>query len=473
LYIGYLSDLGREWLSSARIPNYRESLSQKEYRQMSVLMITPHFPPDSSAGTHRVRLLAPHLDRFGWTPTVLTVDPAYYEGSLDPELRSLVPPDLRVEHARAIPAALSRMLRVGDLGLRSMFGLYSKASDLLSRERFDALYVTIYPTYPALLGPLLKRRFGIPFVLDYQDPWVGSWGKVVGAGRDGAIDTKSRLSRALAKRLEPRAVRAADALTAVSARTIEEILDRNPDVKGVPVCTIPIGGERNDFDRVRSKPGTNRFFTTGDGCFHLCYVGTLLPLGKDTLRALLMAVASIRTRRPELYRRLRLHFIGTSNERKPDAPHRVIQHALELGVADVVSEHPTRIDYLDALTVQVQASALLLMGSSEHHYTASKLYPALLAERPLLAIYHRLSSVSTILASHPGEHVRLVQFGDADDVTQHVDDIASQLITLVDRDSLQGVEYASHAEDSLSARNLAGMLAGVLDTVASAGARPR
>ena len=39
-----------------------------------VLMVSPHFPPDSSAATHRVRLLAPHLAGYGWEPTVVTVD---------------------------------------------------------------------------------------------------------------------------------------------------------------------------------------------------------------------------------------------------------------------------------------------------------------------------------------------------------------------------------------------------------------
>ncbi len=51
-----------------------------------VLMISPHFPPDSTAATHRVRLLAPHLPAHGWQPTVLTVDPRDYEGRLDPDL---------------------------------------------------------------------------------------------------------------------------------------------------------------------------------------------------------------------------------------------------------------------------------------------------------------------------------------------------------------------------------------------------
>src|SRR5688572_16791902 len=122
-------------------------------------MVSPHFPPDSSAGTHRVRLLAPHLAACGWEPTVVTVDPACYEGRLDPELAASVPASLRVVRVRAWPAAKTRRLGVGDLGLRAFTGLRRACRALLAEETFDALFITIYPAYPALLGPALKRRF--------------------------------------------------------------------------------------------------------------------------------------------------------------------------------------------------------------------------------------------------------------------------------------------------------------------------
>src|SRR5262249_4723624 len=113
-----------------------------------VLFISPHFPPDSTAGTHRARLLAPRLPQHGWEPTVLTVDPADYEGPLDPALADSVPGTLRVVRARAWPARLTRSLGVGDLGLRAFEGLWREATHLLTRERFDAVFITIYPTYP-------------------------------------------------------------------------------------------------------------------------------------------------------------------------------------------------------------------------------------------------------------------------------------------------------------------------------------
>ena len=60
-----------------------------------VLMVSPHFPPDSTATSHRVRLLAPHLPRHGWEVTVVSVDPRDYETRLDPELARLLPEGVR------------------------------------------------------------------------------------------------------------------------------------------------------------------------------------------------------------------------------------------------------------------------------------------------------------------------------------------------------------------------------------------
>lgn len=440
-------------------------------------------------------MLAPHLSKFGWEPTIVTVDPRDYESRLDPGLADLVPSDLRVVRSRAWSAAMTRRLGIGDLGLRAMRGLYRTCSDLLERESFDVLFITIYPSYPALLGPMLKRRFGIPFVLDYQDPWVGSWGLTVGGGRTGEPDFKSRLSRALATTLEPIAARAADAITAVSAGTYEAIRERYRGFDDKLYAAIPLGGEPNDFalfqKSLHERPRTNPYFDPDDGFCHLCYVGTLLPLGFETLRALLTAVALLRDRHPELYSKLRLHFFGTSNQATPsvssptvkeglgdeakaladaratDTPSkRVLPVARELGVADCVTELAPRIDYLDALTVQTQASAILMLGSSERHYTASKLYPGLLARRPILALYHEASSVVEILhrAAKPPS-VRVVTYGDSERAADRIEAIYSELSALVAQPVYDPADVTMDEVKEFSAESLAGKLAEVLGKV--------
>jgi glycosyltransferase involved in cell wall biosynthesis len=433
-----------------------------------VLMVSPHFPPDTTAGTHRVRLLAPHLKEFGWEPTVLTVDPRDYEGRLDPDLATLVPDDLEVIRVRAWSAERTRRFNVGDLGARAFVGLWRASKRLLTERRFDAYFVTVFPMYPALLGPLVKRRFGVPFVLDYIDPWVGAWGLTVGGGANGAPDWKSRWSRRLATYLEPKAVRAADALTAVSAATYEQIRDRNPGLPCRVFAEIPYGGEAADFEAVRRSARPNPYFNSNDGDFHLCYVGTLLPLGFETLRAVLKAAATLKKVDRSSYAKLRLHFFGTSNQTAADAPKRVVPEAENIGVADRVQEIAPRIDYLDALRVQIQASGLLLMGSSERHYTASKLYPALLAERPILAAYHRESTVSSILvrvARPPA--VRLTTYDDVDGAEGKIEELSGHLQDMIANSA--GVRWAADRStlDEFSALNLSGKLAGVLDAVAT------
>jgi glycosyltransferase involved in cell wall biosynthesis len=424
-----------------------------------VLMISPHFPPDSTAATHRVRLIAPHLPRHGWQPTVLTVDPRDYEGRLDPELAASVPAEVHVVRTRAWPANASRMAGVGDLGIRAFLGLWRGASDLLTRERFDAVFITIYPTYPALLGPLLKRQFKLAFVLDYQDPWVGEWGRSAGPRAGGEPDFKSRLSRSVATRLEPYALEAADGVTAVSRATYEQALERTPDARPRACAELPIGWDRRDLEHASHGPAT---FPDDEGLVHLSYVGTVLPTGFDTLRALLSAVAALRAGSPGAAR-LRLHFFGTSNQRTSDAPARVLPMAAEYGLLDVVTEQTARLDYFDALRVLRDSTAVLLLGSRERHYTPSKVYPALMSRRSVFAVLHTSSNASDLLRRiGRAPAVRLVTYGD-DASAPDVDAIARELSALIAHPCYEPDAVNESVLEPESACALAGRLAEVLD----------
>jgi hypothetical protein len=339
----------------------------------------------------------------------------------------------------------------------------------LSTESFDALFITIFPAYTALIGPILAHRFRIPFVLDYQDPWVNAWGATVGGGVNGHPDLKSRASRRLAEWLEPHAVRAASGITAVSAGTFEPILRRHPDIRPV-TAAIPLGAEPQDFTH-GDGDGRDLPFDPADGRIHICYTGTILPLGIETLRALLGAVALVRDRRPDLYSRLRLHFIGTSNQTVPTNEFRVLPIAREVGVDDVVSELPTRLPYSAIVRVQQQATALVAMGSSEHHYTASKIFPLLLARRPLLAVYHEQSSVREILASvaRPPS-VMFVGYSDIDRAEARVTTIFECLQSMIERPEWSESDVNLSRLSDFFAETLAGRLAAVFDQVWREGA---
>jgi len=269
----------------------------------------------------------------------------------------------------------------------------------------------------------------------------------------------------LGKWLEPRAVAAADALSAVSQGTLDAIAERMPSAGRLPRVVLPLGYEACDFEPVRGRALNPAWFDAADGLIHLCYVGTLLPTGVATLRLLLQGLAAARRQSPAATR-LRLHFFGTSNQSASNA-YRVLPVARECGVADAVTEMPGRVDYLDALTVLSHADGILLLGSAERHYTASKLYPALLARRPLLAVFHEASNVVAILREAGSEPtVRVVTYGDAPDAAL-VGHVASHLRALATSCGYVESDVSLDRVADVSAQRLAGSLARLFDRVAA------
>src|SRR5439155_1230968 len=94
------------------------------------------------------------------------------------------------------------------------------------------------------------------------------------------------------------------------------------------------------------------------------------------------------------------------------------------------------------------------------------LYPALLARRPLLAVFHRSSSVTSILRSVGGPpSVRLVSF--ADGQPPSVESIYTELAALMRQPAVDSATFNLAAIEPFSARSLASTLAGVLDSVAA------
>jgi hypothetical protein len=142
--------------------------------------------------------------------------------------------------------------------------------------------------------------------------------------------------------------------------------------------------------------------------------------------------------------------------------------ARECGVDEAVTEMPGRLDYLDALGVLVDSSAILLLGSSERHYTASKLFPALLAKRPILALFNEASSVVSILRAAASEPtIRIVTYGDGEASDELVGEAACHLRALASSAAYIDGDVSLKGIADVSARHLAHQLAGIFDKVAA------
>jgi hypothetical protein len=171
------------------------------------------------------------------------------------------------------------------------------------------------------------------------------------------------------------------------------MLERNPGVaKDAVIAYMPMGSAPEDFELVRTLHRPPFLFQPDDGRFHMIYAGALLPAGIVVLDAFLAGLKSLRDTAPEIAARLRVHFVGTGTS--PDDPngHRVLPRAQQVGVAEMVDEHPHRIGYVDTLNHLEQSSAVLVLGSTERHYTPSKVFQAMLSKRPVFAMLHAEST---------------------------------------------------------------------------------
>jgi hypothetical protein len=136
----------------------------------------------------------------------------------------------------------------------------------------------------------------------------------------------------------------------------------------------------------------------------------------------------------------------------------VLPRAIEAGVRDMVDEHPHRIGYVDTLNHLEHSSAVLVLGSSERHYTPSKIFQAILSKRPVFAMLHAESTaIDMVVRARAGRVLTL---------TGHAmpapDAIAGELQALMSETYDASAGDAAEFE-AYSARESTRMLAASLD----------
>jgi len=431
-----------------------------------IVIVAPEFPPCNLTAAHRSRLFVRHLPEFGYEPIVLSVRPEDYEGTIDNELEQLLPEGLQIVRTKAIPTRPVRL--VGDLGIRSFWFHFRKLKEITAASPVALVYFPIPPNYSCLLGRLIKRRRGIPYVIDYIDPWVypitaqerRSW--------------KSRLSHWLARRLEPIAVRHADGLTAVAETYYEGVLQRHPELESLPRAAMPYGAEPLDFEHVRRTGRRSRVLDSlglKDKRVFV-YAGAALPRATQTYRVLFRGLRRLQQNQPQLGNRIHMVFVGTAAGSRDAVTGPIGPLAREMGVADSVTELPRREPYLEILALLSLSDAIMVLGSSDTHYTPSKLYQALQAQRPLLGMLHEQCPAGDLLRQI--RDCQSVPYGaDLDPGDEVARRVEGALQRLAQRDPARRVEHDGAVMEGVSAREMTRRLSQCFDRVLACQTRRR
>ena len=372
-------------------------------RPRRVIIIAPHFPPSNLAAVHRSRLFAMHLPEFGWEPIILTVHHQHYEETLDWPLAELVPEGLRVERVAALGTRPFRI--VGDIGIRGFAPMLARTLRLIDRERPDFLLITVPSFFAAPIGRVVHALRGIPYGIDYIDPWVHVW---PGSERF----SKHWIVRKLGEILEPIAVRRASLITGVAEGYYEGMLGRNPEVRQQAImAAMPYGGEAADHEHADRLDLEPYLFRDKPAEFRLIYAGAMLPRAYEPLERVFGVIAS----NPRLFRGVQMHFVGTGKTPNDPNGYNVRPIAERFGIwGSVITEHPARIPYLDVLTHLKHADGAFVLGSTEPHYTPSKVYQAVLSGKPIFAVLHAASTAAEVVQTTGAG--RVLTFAGPDDL---------------------------------------------------------
>jgi hypothetical protein len=352
-----------------------------------ILIITPHFPPSNLAAVHRSRLFAQHLPSFNWEPIILTVHEDFYEEELDRKLESLLPGNLRIEKVNAFNVSKPRT--IGDIGIRGFFQLFKKAKQIVKTDKVDFVYIPIPSFYAALMGRWLHKATGVPYGIDYIDPWVHRF--------PGSDKTFSRhwFTTKLSGFLEPIAVKQASLVTGVAEGYYKGVQDRNPHLlQSCLFGAMPYGGEENDHEVVKQLNAQPFLFDANNGKINLVYAGAMLPKAYEPLQRIFKSIQ----RAPSVFQNIQFHFIGTGKSPNDPNGYNIKALAEKYGLwKSVVFEYPKRIAYMDVLVHLNAADGVFILGSTEPHYTPSKVYQGVLSGKPILAVLHKDSSAVSVL----------------------------------------------------------------------------
>jgi hypothetical protein len=360
-----------------------------------VLIISPNFPPVNAADMHRVRQSLPYFKEFGWEPVVIAVDERYVESySIDPLLIHTIPADVEIHKVKAFDVRRTRKFGLGSLSMRSYLYFKRKGDELLKARHFDLVYFSTTAFHVMALGPRWKRKFGVPFVLDIQDPWRS----------DFYLDKpkserppKFRITHTIDKYLEARTVPNADGIISVSQGYCEMFLQRYPTLNPDLFKVITFGAAPGDFTVMADHIGSSERVRLDPDKKNIVYIGRG---GHDMRFALDIIFGAFKkglAERKDIFSRSHLWFIGTSYLPAGQGNRTIFPIAEKYGIGDHVTEITDRIPYFETLFLLKKADMLLVPGSTDTMYTASKIFPYILAARPLLAVFYKESSVMAIL----------------------------------------------------------------------------
>lgn len=357
-----------------------------------VLYISYYFPPLGLSGVQRTVKFIKYLPLFNWQVTVITTGKiGYYafDNTLISEIDEKYVKVIRTDKG-GINSLFGKkgQVNIPREWIRKLFSLISKtlfipdnkkswskkclsiAKDLLEKEDFDLIFVTIPPFSAFSEISKIKKKYNIPLIVDYRDLWLNNQFSFY----------PSFIHKSLNKKLEDSALRTADKVITINRKIKENLLSTYKFLSFNDIVIIPQGYDREDFSN------TEHF---NNDKLRLTYSGIFYEF--ITPKYLLKAFKEITKERPDVAQNFEFHFVGllrTENKK-------LIK---KLGLEEYIVEygylsHPDSIKVLNKSTI-----LWMMIGDVKYAETIStgKLFEYIGSKKPIFGMVPDGAAKSTL-----------------------------------------------------------------------------
>lgn len=128
-----------------------------------IAIVSYYYPPFSLIGAKRITYLTRYLQKNDVQTIVIKADNIYYGENIDTALEdtksSII--DVNIDDQRSILPER----------VKWYYAFKEQLDALLTKQKVDCVYFTGGPFFYFSLGEYIKKKYGVPYVLDFRDPW--------------------------------------------------------------------------------------------------------------------------------------------------------------------------------------------------------------------------------------------------------------------------------------------------------------
>jgi hypothetical protein len=348
------------------------------------LLIAFHFPPQAgSSGIQRTLSFSKHLGRHGWEPMVLSAHPRAYDIQNPSQLAS-VPPQLIVKRAFALDVKrhigikdrYPGLLALPDRWSSWLLGAVPSGLAMIRKHRPQVIWTTFPIASANLIGLILHRLTGLPWIADLRDPMLQS------------TYPTAKLQRKAFRWIEAQTLKHCTLAVCTTHSAMQAYSSRFPDLAW-KFRVIENGYDEDGLSMHGADTGSA---ATGAGTrrITLLHSGMLYKTGRNP-SAFLSALATLKRQGKISADTLRVVL------RAPGDVEPIMEMVSAQDIGDIVEIAPA-IPYRDALREMLSVDGLLIFQGK--HYNAqipAKIYEYFWARRPVLGLVDAAGETAHVL----------------------------------------------------------------------------